>query len=318
MAAIDKLQQIKNRIPVLNEQAQRQIDAGRAFQLQQAAKAAPQTPNVTTTAQALAPAVQQQAGQAMVQQQAAEQQQLGQMAQGALRQSGMEQEAALQRQARQQQEALAGKEREQQLALSREQQTLQNQLTQEEIDSNKRVQALGMDVDNQLSFLSRKQREDLSSLGQDVKAKLFDSRLQFERDEMGRKFSNDRQLMDYAISSAVSQQDVQNKMREMEQAANKELIMLEVSYKKISDAVERGYLDEKRELDQEQQKNLVLMKNKIEKQMRDKQRQAANRRMIVGAVISAVGVGMLATGVGAAAAPAVIGAGTAYGTGGQR
>ena len=318
MATLDQIKQIKAKIPVLNAQARKRIEGGRAMQLQQAVQQAPTTPTMgIRAAQQIAPALQTQAGEQQIAAGAAEQQQLGHLAEQALQQSGMEQQRQIQEQAVAQREDLTGQQRAQELALSREQEAQRTALTQEEIDSMSRVQSLGMTVDNELSFLSRKQREDLAALGADVKGKIFDNILQFETDELGRKFTNKKQLLDFAVSSAVSEQELQTKLNTMQNIANREIIILEQSYKQITQALDNNYLDDKRELDQAQRQRLIEMKMAMEKKIAKKKREASMERMVVGALITGAGVAMAASGVGTAAAPAVMAAGVSYGTSGQ-
>jgi hypothetical protein len=185
---------------------------------------------------------------------------------------------------------LGGQAIQQSLALSREQEQAKNRLSSLEIDSNKRLAQLGLDVDNNLSFMSTKQREDLAKIGGDVKQQLFDSRMQFQKDELGRKFSNDRQLSDWAIASAKDEIELNTRLRELEQASTKELIMLEAANTRIAKALERGYLDDKRELDQNQTKALAQLKMQLDEKIRKKKAKAANDRLIAGGVITIAGV----------------------------
>lgn len=300
--AVDKLQrvqQLMSRVPVLNEEAQARLAAGQQMQLQQLAASTPAKQLTTRAIQAIAPQATQQFGQQQLQQQAqATQTQLGLAEQGlqqqAAAQQQQQQQAAFQQQAAQQQAELT-----QGVSLARQEEAAKNRLTDAEIASSQRLNAIGIETDKNISFLSTKQREDLANLGRDVKAKVFDSRLQFERDEAGRKFSNERQLMDFAVTSAKNQVDLQNKMQIMEQTATREILMMEIAANKINTALKQGYLDSKRELDQSTQAKLAEMKAQLDKDIAKKRAQANNMKMLAGGAMVLAGAGLTVASAGA-------------------
>lgn len=66
----------------------------------------------------------------------------------------------------------------------------------------------------------------LANISEEAKQEMFDSRLSFQKDEMGRQFLNQRQLADYAALQAKNEQDWQNYVQRSEQlAARKELVL---------------------------------------------------------------------------------------------
>lgn len=305
--ANDKLQRIQalqSRMPIMNEEAAAKIQAGKGFAVQQAAQAIPQGANAARAAQSLSPQIASQAGTAQLQQNAQAQQQAMQTGQMALDITGQEAQQGLAKQELAQQQQLEQQRLQQQGALAREELSSKKTLSNEEIASAKRLSNIGLETDNRVSFLSRKQKEDLSKLGLDVKQKIYDNRIRFERDELGRKFSNERQMADYAIASAKNEQDLRNKMQIMQQIMQKELYMMEQASNKVNIALERGYLDDKRKLDQEQKRKLYDMKKKMDGEIRKKK---ANNAMIVNGLTAAGAVffgGVGATG-GAAAGSAL-------------
>lgn len=314
----DKLQRLRNissKVPIMNEQAAARIAGGRALQLQQAAQAAQPGAGVRQ-AQQVAPQIAAQSGAQQLQQQAQQQQQDVGLAQQAISTQSQQAQQDLASRSLAQKEELGGQALQQQTALSREAESSKKTLTQEEIDSAKRMSQLGMETDNTVSFMSRKQREDLASLGADVKQQLFDSRMQFERDENGRKFSNDRQMADYAISSAKNEQELQDRMQSMMQVHERELFALEAANKQLGQALQNGFLDKDRELNQAQKKKLTEMKTATEKALAKKRRASANKRLIIGGAMTVAGAAMIATGVGAAPGAAVMGTGASYATSG--
>jgi len=294
---------LAKRVPTMNQEAKKQLEAGRLLQTQRAAQQIPTGMSAVRAAQQIAPMAQQQAGEQQLAQQQQAGQQMAQLAGAGLAQQQQQQQMAIDKQALQQQEQLQQQGLGQQMALSREELQLKNALTDEELASAKRLSQYGIDVDAQLSSMSRKQREDLASLGGDVKAKLFDANLAFDKNELGRKFNNHRQLLKAAVSNAKSDQDLKTKLNIMQQESAKEMILLESAHKQMIAALERGYLDEKRELDQAQRIKLTEMVNNIKKKLRRKKQQSAMTSMIVtgaftvgGAVVGSVvpGAGTMA------------------------
>jgi len=164
------------------------------------------------------------------------------------------------------------------------------QFTKEEVAQAERLQKVGIDTEASISFLTNKQREDLAKLGGDLKQQLFDSRLQFERDELGRKFSNDRQMADWAIVSAKSKEDLMNKMQSIQQAQQKELVMLKAAHARLTQALQQGFADEQRELDQASKARMIQAKADLEKKMQEKEAAAAR----MGNIISGVASGAMA------------------------
>jgi hypothetical protein len=310
---LNRIRQLSANVPILNEEAQARLQAGQQIQLQQLAASAPAKQLTTRAIQAMAPQITQQFGQQALQQQAA-----GQQMQMAAAQQAVQQQGAIQQQAAAQQE-LAQKAAQQQaelqqnVGLARQEEATKNKLTDGEIASNNRLAAAGIEADNNLSFLSRKQREDLSNLGRDVKAKLFDSRIQFARDENGRKFTNERQLMDFAVASAKSQQELAQKLQTMEQVATREIYMMETAAAKMSQALQNGYLDGKRELDQASRARLVELKAAADKEIAKKKAYASNMKMIMGGLTIAAGVA-----TGGVAGGAMIAGGTGLAGGAQQ
>lgn len=158
------------------------------------------------------------------------------------------------------------------------------QLQQNEIESQKRMLGSKLEFDDKVSFMTRKQREDLASLGNYVKQQVYDSRLAFENDELGRRFSNSRQLADYAVASFKSEIQLRDQMREMEQAATKNLMVLEHAHKLITQKMEMEFQRAEKTKDYAMLRKLQEYKRSIEeKAAREKAKSAAISNFIVGA-----------------------------------
>lgn len=193
-------------------------------------------------------------------------------------------------------------------AVTREQRDAQQQLTEAEIHASERLTRIGIETDNNLSFLDRTQREQLAKLGGDVKQQLFDARLQFAKDETGRKFNNERQLADYSISSAQSKQELAYKLQTMQDMANRDLKMMEAVHARITQGMKEDSMDRQREMTQKTREEIVRAKMAADAAARRKKAKANNMRSIVvgAATVAGAVIGGSATfGTGTAAGAAV-------------
>lgn len=306
-------QGLSSQAPVMDAQAAARLKAAQAAKAQQAVSSlTPQQAATQGLGQQIAAASVADAGQAAQQAMEQVQQTQGQLAQQAVQARAQQGEAALQQQGMAQAERQQGEQLGQGLTLQREELASKQTLSREDLAKQAFLNSMGISVDRSLTVLSTEQAKAVDALGRDVKAKLFDSRMSFEGNEAQRKFANERQLMDFAVASAKNEEDLKNKLQLMEQAGKKELIMMEAAYQKISAALERGFLDNERELDQATKVKLQEMKAAADRARKRKARNAANRRMIVGGVIMGAGV------FAGPAAPAVVAAGAGYASGGRQ
>lgn len=196
------------------------------------------------------------------------------------------------------------------LALNAEKRQAEERLTTEELSAAKRSQRLGLETDANLSFLTRTQREQLAALGADVKEKIFDSRLQFSKDEMGRKFSNERQLSDYVLANAKSEQELASRLQTQQLMQKRDLQIMEAAQAKVNEALRQAYGDKSRELTQQSKEYIANVQAAAERAMaRKKARGAAMGQIITGAfTIGGAVAGFVATGgnpLGAAAGASV-------------
>lgn len=195
------------------------------------------------------------------------------------------------------------------LALNAEKRQADERLTSAEIAAAKRSQRLGLETDANLSFLTRSQREQLAALGADVKEKIFDSRLQFSRDEMGRKFSNERQLSDYAIMSSKTEQELAAKLQTQQLMQKRDLQLMEAAQNKVMEALRQASADKSRELTQASKEYIANIQAAAERAMaRKKARGAAMGQIITGAfTIGGAIVGAVVGGPAGAAVGSTVG-----------
>jgi len=310
-------QQLKNIANNVQAAQQTQAGVGQAanmFQTQQALTQLSQKPqpgagaaDATALAQQLAPAITQE--QAKVDIQA--QQQAGQQILQAGQSAAQQQEAQAKQRLEQQRLATEREIAEKQLEGKLKQNSLEleqsKRLREREINQQKRFQQTGFEYNNRISFLTRKQREDLASMGAFMKQQIFDSRLQFSIKEGKRKFSNERQLADYAILSAENEIQLNEHLRSMQQAHDKEMILLEAAHNKLVQQRKQEFAKQEQDRDQALVRDLTIKRNAIRAKMRRKQ---ANRAMwtnsIKGAAIIATAVAVTVASGGTTAPAAAV------------
>jgi hypothetical protein len=164
------------------------------------------------------------------------------------------------------------------------------QLSKAEEDTKNRLSQAGINYDNQLAFMSRKQREDLAALGLNVKSELFDSRLAFDQDELGRKFDNERQLADWVVSSTLSQDEQADRMQEMVQSSDRMIQILESSHAMVVQKLEQERAKSKQEQDQDLLATLTKMESDAKATIQRKKDQAENVKQIVKVATLVAGV----------------------------
>ena len=299
----------------LTGQAQKKIAQGQAstaLQTQQALTAAPATAPAKQAAQQMAPQI---AGaqNAIAQQATQEQAQQTQAATGAALQAAANQQVQnLQQKALVDEKEISDLQRQGKLKQNAAELDQAKQIEEKELAEQQRRQVQGIAFDNRVSFLTRKQREDLASLGSLAKQQIFDSRLQFAEAEGKRKFTNMRQLADYATASAASEEVLKSRLTDMQQAYTKEVIALEAAQKMLTQQLTLEMKRSEAGKDNALALELARAKAALEQKLRRKKAQAAgNAQMIQGAfTIAGAVVGTYAgnPALGAAAGSAVGGA----------
>jgi hypothetical protein len=171
-----------------------------------------------------------------------------------------------------------------------------------EIAMNNRLSRSNMDIDNTISFLTRKQREDLTDLDRINKHILFDQRLMFKKSEDRREFSNTRQLADWAIFEAKSDQDLIARHKQMEMAHTKHMMVLEHAHGLLTQRIEQEWAKSEQQRDHALLHELGRRKNALEKKKARKRSEGA----VVGNLLKTAAIYTVAT----LAAPAT--GGTSY------
>lgn len=80
--------------------------------------------------------------------------------------------------------------------------------------------------------------QKLASISEAAKKELYDTRMAFQKDEMGRQFLNNIQLSDYAVLRAKSNEDWQNYAQRSEQLAARKEMTMKVAQQKLMQQIQ--------------------------------------------------------------------------------
>lgn len=251
------------------------------------------------TAQQLAAGVTQQQQGIQTQQMAQTGQAMAQLGQQGIQQQAQAGQLKLQEQQMLNDREISELQRQGQLRQNSAQLNSSKKLQDNELQLAQRMTSAKLAYDNNLSFLTRKQREDLASIDRYAKQQIFDQRLMFEQAEGKRKFSNSRQLADYAVLSAKDDLELKQRMQDMQQASAKELLALQHAHDMLVSKIKLEFQREEKQKDYALLKKLTEYKNAIDKKMRRKAAQsgAITNIIVGGATIAGAVAG---TAIGAA------------------
>lgn len=132
----------------------------------------------------------------------------------------------------------------------------------------------------------------LAKTNQSLKQDLFDKQNQFQRDELGRTFWNDRQLADWKISQAKSDEDLLEYEEQVRQETSKKMAMLEAAQKAIQQKKQQAFASGELAQNQALERELTQAERDIADKMRKAQEKAENNAMILGAAGSIIGTGI--------------------------
>jgi hypothetical protein len=312
---LDELRNLSRAVPGLNKQAEKRAKAASQVQLQQQLGGVPAQAPIAPVAQTLA---QRQAeARSQITQSAQQDAQAKQAAIGqqALQVQGQAGQQKLQGRAQAQEAEQARATMTQQKDLSRAEIEARKRTTQADIKSAQRVQRVGFEQDNKLQLLTLKQREDLARIGKDIKQKIFDARMTFDRDELGRSFSNDRQLADYTIANAKSEQEAQERLQQIQQASQRSIQLTEIALAEVEQRMKQEFRKGEAEKDFAHQKELAELRKALQDKLRKEQADAANKAAMWQAAGTIVGAG-IGTMAGNPVMGAAIGGGVGTAVGG--
>lgn len=107
----------------------------------------------------------------------------------------------------------------------------------------------------------------LANISQSAKDKLLDQQLSFKRDEFGRTLWNERQLADYKLMTAKSEEEYRQFEQQFEQMSQRRMKMLEIAQQKITLSLKNGFMREDQRLNQNQKIELMKAKAAIDRKI---------------------------------------------------
>lgn len=156
------------------------------------------------------------------------------------------------------------------------------------------------------------QEDQLAQLGQDVRKQIFDDRIQFARDEAGRKLLTESQLADHAAHIAKDENEFKQKMQFAELQHTKKMQVMQMAHQKLAAALEFEYRKKAQDRSQSVVEELARAKRNIELKIqaeaaasKNRQAQWSSAGVVLGAVIGGVAAGVSTGGLGAGAGAAL-------------
>jgi hypothetical protein len=182
----------------------------------------------------------------------------------------------------------------------------QAQVQGEAVQAQQAAQERGLDR----TRIQRDLENEFSQMARGAKSELYDRGMQIQRDETNQAILNERQLIDFALSKGVSEEQWKDYEQAAFQATQRELQMMEAAMRTIEQRLQQESQKSRTEINQNLQRELAEAKAALERSIQRKQARAANR----GAIFS--GVGMIAgAAVMAPAGPAGMAVGAQAGGG---
>jgi hypothetical protein len=178
----------------------------------------------------------------------------------------------VQQQAQQQAQQLGG------LAIKEEAQSAQKRLQERQFNQSRAQK----DMESQLN-----------TLNSGLKQRLLDDQFTFQKDELGRTFFNERQLLDYKVSTAKSALEVRDLEQKMRQASSRKMQILKAAQAKINQDLTQEFQKGQQALDQEQVKRLTEAQRAMQDKIRREEARAKNRGSMFSALGTLAGVGIV-------------------------
>ena len=146
------------------------------------------------------------------------------------------------------------------------------------------------------------QASRLACLDDAAKREMFDSQLQFKKDQADNTLFSERQLADYKRLSAQGDEDLKNWAQRSNQLHARNVQVLQAISDRLNEALTSDYLKGRQKLDQQSKLELAQMKRDNDIRLAKARADAANTSAMWGALGGAAtlaGGALIATGVGA-------------------
>lgn len=166
---------------------------------------------------------------------------------------------------------------------------------------------------------ARKNEKILAELGTEVKTKLYDKAMQFQKDELERTRWQTSQLMDYAVRKNRRWQDLRQVEQKVGQMQQRRMTVLKTAQARIKQSIEQEFAKTEAIANRDLQDRLVKAEAEINRRIKQAKADAAEEGAMweaigtgLGAVV-AVGLTIATAGAAAPFAPALITGGGALG-----
>lgn len=186
-----------------------------------------------------------------------------------------------------QQAAAAGQ---QQLATQEagiQQQAQVGQMAAQGIQQQQQGQMAGLEQGLEQQRQSNVQK--FANLSEEAKQEMFDSRMSFQKDEMGRIFGNERQLADYAKLTANSDEQFREYTQQAQQAHEFKIQALETMNKRLQAALQSEAARKQEGLDRVSQQKILQMQQEMQRRIEKAKADAAKKGAMYGAIGTVVG-----------------------------
>ena len=121
----------------------------------------------------------------------------------------------------------------------------------------------------------------LDKIEKGAKQRLVDAEMQFKEDSFGRKMLTERQLIDWANTKALGEQDWANFQQRTEQLHKRKIAMLEASFKKLEQLEIQAYKKDAAALDRQTREALAKAKANLERKLQKEKAKAANTSALI-------------------------------------
>ena len=184
-----------------------------------------------------------------------------------------------------------------QQTIAQAQQGLQNQQNLGQLAlGEQQMQQTGQIAGQELSLEQHREKlaSKLASISEEATRKVFDSRMEFQVDEMNRTHFNERQLADFAVMQARNKEDLAKWEQESHHAHKRKIQLLETMHKKVLAAMQEEFAKSEQSKSQDQIQLLKQMEKDMAEKIRKEKQEAANKGgmwsaagTVVGTVIGA-------------------------------
>lgn len=166
---------------------------------------------------------------------------------------------------------------------------------------------------------ARKNEQLLNDLGGQVKTRLYDKAMKFQKDELGRTIWSQTQLMDFATKKAKRWQDYRNTELKVAQMQKRRMTLLKTAQAKIQQSLEQEFMKTEAVANRDMQLRLTKAKAEIDRRIKEAEAKAAEESaqwqmggQIVGGLLAA-GLTIATGGAAAPFAPMIMATGGAIG-----